>query len=178
MIRETITTLTSVDRVLDAKERALNEKDGMLFREVVRAKQHGEGQRAAMLANELVQLRRGLQTVTGSRLAIFTLTQRLESTRDLQEFTSNLAPAVQLASTLQSQLTRAMPEASDTIMNSLAEMTNMMQEAGRLSGDSPNIELATLEAEKIIMEATSIAEEQTKSKFPEVPMDFKEAEEA
>jgi division protein CdvB (Snf7/Vps24/ESCRT-III family) len=176
MLQNAINTLTTVTRLLEDREFKLRTKDSEIFKQIVRALKENDQARAKMLANELSELRRTSKTVIKSRLAFDAIILRLETAKDLGDFSYIMGPAIAVAASLQQQLARVMPEATGTISESFASLQQTMTEAGELTGESANFTAANEEAESIIREAAAKAEEQARQKFPEVPDQIRELE--
>lgn len=175
-IQGTINTLVTVTRQIDVKQSSLAEKDTKIFNEIVRSKQQGNVARATMLANELSQIRRTKKSLAGSKIAIESIVQRLETTKDLGDLAMALGPAVQVAASVSKALASTIPEATRSLSESFQDMSSMMSETGHLTGVTPDIQLSNEEAEKIIYEAQLAAETDVKESFPETPTDIKQAE--
>jgi len=175
-IQGTINTLVTVTKQIDVKQSSLAAKDALLFNEIVRAKQLGNAARATMLANELSQIRRTRRSLAGSKIAIESIVQRLETTKDLGELAMTLGPAVQVAASVSKELAITIPEATRSLNESFQDMSSMMSETGHLTGVTPDIQLSNDEAERIIYEAQLAAETDVKEKFPEAPTEIKQGE--
>ena len=176
MLQNAMNTLTTVTRLLDDREYRLKTKDAEVFGKIVSALKANDSARAKMLASELSELRKTEKTVIKSKLAFNAIILRMETVKDLGDFNYIMGPAIAVAAALQKQLARVMPEASGTINDSFASLQQTMSEAGQLTGGSLNVSLANEEAESIIREAAAAAEEQAKSKFPEVPSRVRQLE--
>jgi len=176
MLQNAMNTLTTVTRLLDDREYRLKIKDAEIFSKIVNALKANDSSRAKMLASELAELRKTEKTVMKSKLAFNAIFLRMETVKDLGDFNYIMGPAIAVAATLQKQLAKVMPEASGTISESFASLQQTVSEAGGLSGGSFNVSLANEEAESIIREAAAAAEEQAKTKFPEVPSRIRQLE--
>jgi len=168
--------LNTVVRLLDDREYRLKVKDTEIFQQVVKALRENDVPRAKMLASELSELRKTSKTVIKAKLAFNAIILRLETVKDLGDFNYIMGPALAVASSLQKQLARIMPEATGTISDSFASLQQTMTEAGQLVGVSPSVPLASEEAENIMKEAAAKAEEQARQKFPEVPDQIRQLE--
>jgi len=176
MLQNAMNTLTTVTRMLDEREFRLKTKDAELFNKIVSALKGGDTARAKMMASELSELRKTEKTVIKSKLAFNAIVLRMETVKDLGDFNYIMGPAIAVASALQKQLAKVMPEASGAISDSFSSLQQTMTEAGQLTGTSYNVSLANEEAEGIIREAAAAAEEQARQRFPEVPSRIRQLE--
>jgi len=94
---------------------------------------------------------------------------RLTTIHDLGDAMVAIGPAMSTMKGLKSSLGKFMPEA-DSELNSMTQTLNgLMVES--LAGDSFNMEsdASSEETEKILQEASAVAEQQIGDKFPSVP---------
>jgi division protein CdvB (Snf7/Vps24/ESCRT-III family) len=177
VLEEAVRTIDTVKYRLVNRRKRLEEKDGLMFKEVVRCIKNRQKQRATIIANELSLIRKSIKMVMTLEIALETIKQRLLTARSYGEIASLVSPAVHLTKELQPSLSNLMPEANLEIEESLAELSNLMIESGGLRTEGPGI-IMTPEAERIINEAAVIAEKRAKETLPEVPISSVELAEA
>ncbi len=94
---------------------------------------------------------------------------RLSTIHDLGDAMVAIGPAMGTMKSLQGSLGKFMPEA-DSELNSMTETLNGLM-VDSISGDSFNMEsdASSEETNKILQEASAVAEQQIGEKFPTVP---------
>ena len=152
----------------------LQRKHDIIFEKIVNAqKTHNNGY-AKAYANELTQLRKMKNMVSGAKLSMEQVQLRLSTVSELGDVVVTLSPAMSLIKGLSSSLGGIMPEANAS-MQDLSQILgdvltgSSVNDAGMMNaGISDNSDtLAILE------EAHSVIEGQTKVSIPEVPSNLK-----
>ncbi|MCS7116802.1 MAG: Snf7 family protein [Nitrososphaerota archaeon] len=155
---------------LDATLSRLKERDSSLFRKVVAALQTHDNQTALALSNEIVEIRKMVKMVTQAKIALERVVLRLETVREIGDFAVTLTPAVGIIKSIRSGLINVMPEAEHEISEINSLLSSILVDAGQLGGLSLNFEAANEDAEKILNEASAVAEQKMREKFPELPI--------
>jgi division protein CdvB (Snf7/Vps24/ESCRT-III family) len=145
------------------------EKDAAIFNKVVTAIQKHDTQHASVYANELAEIRKMNKTVTSSKLALEQITLRLNTVTELGDVVVALAPAMSVLRSVKSGIVGAMPEAEREINEISGLLNGILMDAGTVSGTTLNFEAANEDAERIVAEASAVAEQRMKEKFPELP---------
>jgi division protein CdvB (Snf7/Vps24/ESCRT-III family) len=152
----------------------LQRKHDIIFEKIVNAqKSHNNGY-AKAYANELTQLRKMKNMVSGAKLSMEQVQLRLGTVSELGDVVVTLSPAMSLIKGLSSSLSGIMPEANAS-MQDLSQILgdvltgSSVNDGGMMdAGISENPDtLAILE------EAHSVIEGQTKTIIPEVPDNLK-----
>jgi len=154
---------------MDSMLTKLRERDAQLFQRVVTAMQQHDTTTSRVLSNELAEIRKVTRTLGNARMSLEQVQLRLTTIHDLGDAMIAIGPAMSTMKGLKSSLGRFMPEA-DAELNSMTQTLNgLMMDS--LAGDSFNIESDTSseETEKILQEASAVAEQQIGDKFPSVP---------
>lgn len=154
---------------LDKAADRFNQRDKTIFTRIVDAYTKHDTPRANVFANELAEVRKMERLIINARLALEQIVLRLRTVSELGDVVSTLAPAVGVLRTVRTGLGRIFPEAE----NELGEIGNMlsgiMLEAGQGSGMTLNFDAVNDDAQKILSEAATVAEQKIKDKFPELP---------
>jgi division protein CdvB (Snf7/Vps24/ESCRT-III family) len=163
---------------LDATCTKLKERDAAIFNKVVTAIQKHDTQHASVYANELAEVRKMNKMVTSSRLALEQIVLRLNTVTELGDIVVTLAPAMSVIRSVKSGIISVLPEAEREINEISGLLSSILVDAGQTSGASLNFEVANEDAEKILAEASAVAEQRMKERFPELPTGVPTAESA
>jgi len=108
--------------------------------------------------------------VTQSKIALEQITMRLQTVTDVGDFATTLAPAIGVVRSVRQTLGQAMPDAQSALGDIGTELGAMMTDVSGLSGTNFLVAGETSEeAEKILAEASALAEKRMGESFPEVP---------
>ncbi len=144
-------------------------KDTTLFRKVVDAMQRHDVDAGKVFSNELAEVRKSTRLLNHTRMSLEGVHLRLNTIRDVGDAVVALSPAVGALKNVKKSLTRIMPEAE----NEIGDMTNVL---GNLLVDTlqggdlfHHNDVATEEVEKILAEASAVAEKSVDNRLPSVP---------
>ena len=154
---------------MDSMLTKLDQRDQQLFKRVVTAVQQHDTSASKVLSNELAEIRKVKKMLGGARMSLEQVQLRLATIHDLGDAMVAIGPAMNTMKSLQSSLGKFMPEA-DSEMNAMAQTLNGLM-VDSLSGDAFNMEsdVSNEETDKILQEASAVAEQQIGDKFPSVP---------
>ena len=154
---------------MDAMLSKLEERDKQLFKRVVTAVQQHDTSASKVLSNELAEIRKVKKMLGGARMSLEQVQLRLATIHDLGDAMVAIGPAMNTMKSLQSSLGKFMPEA-DSEMNAMAQTLNGLM-VDSISDDSFNMEsdASNEETDRILQEASAVAEQQIGDKFPSVP---------
>ena len=152
----------------------LQRKHDSIFEKIVNAqKSHNNGY-AKAYANELAQVRKMKNMVSGAKLSMEQVQLRLSTVSELGDVVVTLSPAMSLIKGLSSSLSGIMPEANAS-MNDLSTILGDVL-SGSAVNDAGIMDAGTTEnadTMAILEEAHSVIEGQTKVTIPEVPESLK-----
>ena len=156
---------TKIDTMLTK----LDQRDQQLFKRVITSVQQHDTSASKVLSNELAEIRKVKKMLGGARMSLEQVQLRLSTIHDLGDAMVAIGPAMNTMRGLQSSLGKFMPEA-DSELNAMTQTLNGLM-TDSLSGDAFNMEsdVSNEETEKILQEASAVAEQQTGDKFPSVP---------
>ncbi|RMW40936.1 MAG: hypothetical protein EA442_00260 [Candidatus Nitrosopelagicus sp.] len=168
-IQNAVNKLQAQTSKMDAMLNKLEQRDQQLFQRVVVAVQNHDKSASAVLSNELVEVRKVKKTLGNARMSLEQVQLRLSTIHDLGDAMVAIGPAMGTMKSLQGSLGKFMPEA-DSELNSMTETLNGLM-FDSISGDSFNMEsdASSEETNKILQEASAVAEQQIGEKFPTVP---------
>jgi len=147
----------------------LQERDAQLFQRIVTAMQQHDVTASKVLSNELAEIRKVTKMMGNARTSLEQVQLRLTTIHDLGDAMIAIGPAMSTMKGLKSSLGRFMPEA-DSELNSMTQTLNGLM-TDSIGGDAFMTEpdVSNEETEKILQEASSVAEQQIGDKFPSVP---------
>lgn len=154
---------------MDSMLKKLGERDQRLFQRVVASMQQHDSTTSRVLSNELAEIRKVTKMLSNMRMALEQSQLRLTTVHDLGEAMVALQPAMTTMKGLKTSLGKFMPEA-DSELNAMTQTLNgLMMDS--LAGDSFGMEsdMSSEETEKILQEASAVAEQQIGEQFPSVP---------
>jgi len=154
---------------LDAAVNRIRQRDATIFKSVISSLAKRDAQHATIYANELAEVRRMGKMVTQAQLAMEQISLRLGTITDLGEIASTLAPAVSLIRNMKDDLSMALPEADRQIGEISGLLSSVLVDASTTGGISLNFDAANEDAQKVLEEASEIAEQRMKDSFPEIP---------
>jgi division protein CdvB (Snf7/Vps24/ESCRT-III family) len=157
---------------LDAISSKMQEKDKVIFNRIVNAMQNHDSHYAKVLSGELSQIRRTNKMVNSAKLAFEQIQLRLNTMTELGDVVVTLSPAMSVIKGIQSGLKTMLPEADQSFGQISELLGGIMSESSQI----PTTEIGSRdltfseEAIKIMEEASAIVEEDTRDKFPDLPL--------
>ena len=154
---------------MDSMTGKLQERDQQIFKRIVNAMQQHDTSTSKVLSNELAEIRKVSRMLGNARMSLEQVQLRLTTIHDLGDAMIAIGPAMSTMKGLKSSLGRFMPEA-DSELNSMTQTLNGLM-VDSFSGDAFNMEsdVSNEETDKILQEASAVAEQQIGDKFPSVP---------
>ena len=155
---------------LDNMLSSLNARHEKIFHRIVTATQQHDTHTANTLSKELAEVRKVRRVLGNARMAIEQIELRLTTFHDLGDTVVTVMPTIGLMKNMKSSLAKFMPGA-DQELNNMAEMLGgLMTETfhstdASFGGDT----VMNSDAEKILQEASAVAEQQSGDKFPSIP---------
>jgi len=155
---------------LDDMLSSLNSRDEKIFQRIVAATQQHDTNTSKSLSKELAEVRKVRRVLGIARMAIEQIELRLTTFHDLGDTVVTVMPTIGLMKNMKSSLAKFMPGA-DQELNNMAEMLGgLMTETfhstdASFGGDT----VMNSDAEKILQEASAVAEQQSGDKFPSIP---------
>lgn len=154
---------------LDQATERFSQRDKAIFARIVDSYTKHDSARANVFANELAEIRKMERLIMNARLALEQIVLRLRTVSELGDVVTTLGPAVGVLRSVRAGLASVFPEAE----NELGEIGNLLSgimiEAGQSSGMTLNFDTVNEDAQKILTEASTVAEQRIKEKFPELP---------
>jgi division protein CdvB (Snf7/Vps24/ESCRT-III family) len=154
---------------LDQANDRFSQRDKSIFARIVDAYTKHDMARANVFANELAEIRKMEKMIMHARLALEQIVLRLRTVSELGDVVSTLGPAVSVLSAVKTGMANIFPEAERELGQIGNMLSGIIVEAGQSSGLSLNFDTANEDAQKILTEAATVAEQKIKEKFPELP---------
>jgi division protein CdvB (Snf7/Vps24/ESCRT-III family) len=159
---------------LDGMSSKMQEKDKLIFGRIVNALQNHDSHYGKLLSGELSQIRKTVKTIDSAKAAFEQIQLRLNTMTELGDVVVTLNPAMNAIKGIQGGLSSMMPQAdqsfgqiSELLGNIMTGSTQTPTTTAAL--DSSSIKLDE-EAMDILQEATSLVEENTRDKLPDLPL--------
>ena len=173
-VQEGIKKLQLQIKKLDSMLTSLQERDAKLFQRIVTATQNHDVQTSKVLGNELAEIRKVSKILSGARIALEQIELRLSTCNDLGDTVVTMIPTMGLMKNLKSSLGKIMPGAEQEISQMAEMLGGFMNESFAGDGAFSMDETTKAESEKILREASAVAESSTGQMFPSVPFNSKE----
>jgi division protein CdvB (Snf7/Vps24/ESCRT-III family) len=168
-IEQAVNKLQGQISKMDSMLGKLRERDAQLFKRIVAAMQHHDAATSRVLSNELAEIRKVSKMLGNARMALEQVQLRLTTIHDLGDAMVAIAPAMSTMKGLKSSLGRFMPEA-DSELNSMTQTLNGLMMDSLAGGDfNVDTDASNEETERILQEASAVAEQQIGDRFPSVP---------
>ena len=166
---DTERSLNSQISKLDKTIAKMTEKDKALFNKTSAAFQKHDTTQAQAYANELSEHRKAIKLVQGAKLSLEQVQLRLRTITDYGDLANVIAPVGQVVRTVRTSLQKVMPSANDTLSEISTGLDGMMQDIGSVPGMSLSFDTNGEEAERILAEASVVAETKMASTLPDLP---------
>ena len=154
---------------LDRATDKFNQRDKSIFAKIVDAYTKHDMPRANVFANELAEIRKMEKMIMHARLALEQIVLRLRTVSELGDVVSTLGPAVGVLRTVKTGMANVFPEAERELGQIGNLLSGIIVDAGQSTGLTINFDTANEDAQRILTEAATVAEQKIKEKFPELP---------
>lgn len=155
---------------MDAMLGKLRERDSRLFQRIVVAMQQHDTGASRVLSNELAEIRKVTKMLGNARMSLEQVQLRLTTIHDLGDAMVAIGPAMSTMKGLKTSLGRFMPEADSELNDMTQTLSGLMSDS--LTGDSFSgigSDISNEETDKILQEASAVAEQKIGDRFPSVP---------
>lgn len=149
----------------------LRKRDKILFESCVTEVKNQNKERATIFANELVEVRKLIDTVSKTEITIERIILRLETIKELNNVVLELRPALKALQNIAKCINRVMPEMAyelETVNDSLIE-TLAITKVGSSQPVIP-LNVKTPGAEEILKEVSEVLEDKIMERLPEPPL--------
>jgi len=156
---------------LDTMTSKLKERDETIFKRVVTATQQHDIQTSKVLSSELAEIRKVTKILGNARMALEQIELRLSTFHDLGDTVVTIMPTIGLMRSLKSSLVKFMPDADQELGRMTEMLGGLMTESFQGDAAFGIDESTNAEADKILQEASAVAEASVNEKFPSMPVE-------
>lgn len=154
---------------LEGAAMRMQQHDRDIFNKCVNAQISHDVARAAMYANECAEVRKMAKVTLQCQLALEQVSLRLETIEQFGGIAKMMAPVAAVVHSIKNQISGVIPEVGFEL-NEIGETLNsVVVEAGEATGTTYDMDASSEEAHRILSEASAIAEQHMKERFPELP---------
>jgi division protein CdvB (Snf7/Vps24/ESCRT-III family) len=168
-ISYTIYKLKVQGQRLDQAYQRMQSHYNSLFSKCTNAVMAKDSTRAPLYANECAEVRKMCQIIMRSQFAIEQVVLRLETVEEFGDIAVEMSPVANVINSVRGPLVGVVPEVSYTLGEIGDSLNDLVMEAGGATSMPWNVTSSGAEAEKILTEANTIAEQRMKEKFPRLP---------
>gem|GEM_PF-248259 len=147
----------------------LQRHDKNLFNKCVTARIGKDSARAAMYASECAEIRKMAKTTLGCQLALEKAVIRLENILIHGESLNAMGPVAEVVKAIKSQIGGIMPDISYELGQVMENLNETAMEMGEVTSQPYDEVTPTAEAQKILTEASAVADQRMNEKFPDLP---------
>jgi len=176
-ISEVVTSLRVQENRLEDISHRFSDRGRQLFEKCVLAQQERDSYKAAMYAEEVVQLKKMNAVVLRSQHSLRQVALRLETLQDFKDAGAILGPIVTVVNQIRGDLAGVVPEVSNGLAHIDEVLDTLIIEAGTAGSPMLDSSVSNEEAMKILQEASEISAMRMKGKFPELPTGYERAAE-
>ena len=168
-IQKATQQLTGEINRLDQASNRLKQRESSIFKKTVTAVQAHDQESSKAYSNELAEVRKMQKIVLQSKIALEAITTRLQTVTDVGDFAATIAPAIGVIKNVRGILGEAMPDAQGALGEIGAQLNSIMVDVGTITGTTFYQAENSEEADKILSEASAIADKRMSDSLPEVP---------
>ena len=154
-------------KLINAQNRFV-QRDAALFKRTVKALSERDTMRANVLAGELAEIRKVEKILMHASLALESVSMRLSTVSELGDVVTVLAPAAGVLNSIHAGMEGVFPEAGRELENIGTLLVDLVSTTKQDTNMTVNIGTASLEAEKILKDAETTAEQKLKAQLPDI----------
>jgi division protein CdvB (Snf7/Vps24/ESCRT-III family) len=153
---------------LETAAMRMQQHDKEIFTKCVNSQMAHDVARASMYANECAEVRKMAKVTLQCQLALEQVSLRLETIEEFGDMARLMAPAASVVHSIKNQISGLIPEVGFEL-NEIGEVLNsVVVEAGETVGSSYEIDASSNEAQRILTEANTIADQHMRDRFPDL----------
>lgn len=168
-LAEAIFRLQAQENKLAGAAARMQQHDREMFDKCVRAQMAKDNARAAMYANECAQIRKMAKVTLQCQLALMQAALRLETAREFGNIASMMAPVASVVRSVQGHISGIIPEVGFELTEIGEVLNDAVGDIGGPLGSESAIQASGEEAQRILSEASTLAEHRMQQRFPELP---------
>lgn len=142
-------------------------RDRELTEKIIQAYEKHDEDRAKILANELAEIRKHKDLLVNSKMSLDKAALRLRTIYEFGNFTSAVSLAKGAVGEVRASLSNFIPEINLELNQVEKMLDDVMVEVGQGVGENLNLDVESMDAQKILEEAALVAE--SKIRLPDLP---------
>jgi len=143
--------------------------DKEIFNKCVSSQLAHDTARAAMYANECAEVRKMAKVTLQCQMALEQVSLRLETIEEFGDIARMMLPVASVVHSIKNQISGVMPEVGFELGQIGEVLSSVVDNAGEVTGSTYDTTTPSEEANRILGEASTIADQHIKDKFPELP---------
>ena len=154
---------------LETAASRMQQHDKDIFAKCINAQLAHDNARAMMYANECAEVRKMAKVTVQCQMALEQVYLRLETIEEFGDVAKMMAPVASVVHSIKSQISGVMPEVGFELGQIGEVLSGVVDEAGEVTGSNYDVNASGEEAQRILGEANTIAEQHMKNIFPDLP---------
>jgi division protein CdvB (Snf7/Vps24/ESCRT-III family) len=154
---------------LESAAMRMQQHDKDIFAKCVNSQMSHDSARAMMYANECAEVRKIAKVTLQCEMALEQVYLRLETIKEFGDVAKMMAPVASVVHSIKNQISGVLPEVSFELGEIGEVLSGIVDEAGEVGGASYDVNASSEEAQRILGEANTIAEQHMKDRFPVLP---------
>jgi division protein CdvB (Snf7/Vps24/ESCRT-III family) len=154
---------------LETAANRMQQHDKEIFAKCVSSQMAHDNARAMMYANECAEVRKMAKVTVQCQMALEQVYLRLQTIEEFGDVAKMMAPVASVVHSIKSQISGVMPEVGFELGQIGEVLSGVVDEAGEVSGSGYDVNASGEEAQRILGEANTIAEQHMKNVFPDLP---------
>jgi len=154
---------------LESAAMRMQQHDRDIFTKCVNAQMAHDVARASMYANECAEVRKMAKVTLQCQLALEQVSIRLETIEEFGDMARLMVPVASVVNSIKNQISGLIPEVGFELSEIGEVLNSVVTEAGETVGSPYEMEPSGGEAQRILTEANTVAEQHMKERFPEIP---------
>ena len=154
---------------LEAAAARMQQHDKEIFNKCISSQLSHDAARAAMYANECAEVRKMAKVTVQCQMALEQVSLRLETIQEFGDIAKYMAPVANVVHSLKNQIAGVMPEVGFELGQIGELLSGVVDEAGEVTGSAYDVAAPSPESSRILDEASAIADQHVKDRFPELP---------
>ena len=154
---------------LETAASRMQQHDKDIFAKCINSQMAHDNARAMMYANECAEVRKMAKVTVQCQMALEQVYLRLQTIEEFGDVAKMMAPVASVVHSIKSQISGVMPEVGFELGQIGEVLSGVVDEAGEVTGSNYDVNASGEEAQRILGEANTIAEQHMKNIFPDLP---------
>jgi division protein CdvB (Snf7/Vps24/ESCRT-III family) len=154
---------------LETAASRMQQHDKDIFAKCINSQMAHDNARAMMYANECAEVRKMAKVTVQCQMALEQVYLRLETIEEFGDVAKMMAPVASVVHSIKNQISGVMPEVGFELGQIGEVLSGVVDEVGEVTGSNYDVNASGEEAQRILGEANTIAEQHMKNIFPDLP---------